>query len=115
MQAAVPRRRRFNPLNSRLLLLLIIVLLVYFGVSLGFQLNKLWAMQESIMEMEERVAELRQHNERLWERLATLESESYIEETARDRLGLIRPGETRIVPVLPEQDGYGPIDRSIKD
>lgn len=115
MQTVVPKKRRFNPLNSRFLILLMIILLVYFAVSLGFQLHKLWAMQESIVEMEAQVMELRQHNARLWERLAALESESYIEETARDRLGLIRPGETRIVPVLPEQDGYAPIERNIQD
>jgi cell division protein FtsB len=92
-----------------------IILLLYFAVLLGFQLNKLWTMQESIMKMEEQVVELRQKNEYLWGRLATLESEGYIEETARERLGLIRPGETRIVPVLPGDEGYGFIDRSIKD
>ncbi|MEW6457734.1 MAG: septum formation initiator family protein [Bacillota bacterium] len=108
-------RRRFNPVKSRLPVMLLIVLMTYFSVSLGFQLNKLWAMQNSIMEMKDQVVQLRSQNEYLWERLTILQSEGYIEETARERLGLIRPGEVRIVPVLPEDSGGQIPDRSIKD
>lgn len=115
VQAMVSKKRKFNLVKSRLPVLLIIILLVYFAVSLSFQLNKLWAIKESITGMEKQVVELRQQNEHLWERLTILESDGYIEETARERLGLIRPGEIRIVPVLPDDGGYGPIDRSIKD
>lgn len=96
-------------------MVLLVVLLTYFSVSLGFQLNKLWAMQHSIMEMNDRVVQLRDQNEYLWERLTILESEGYVEETARERLGLIRPGEVRVVPVLPEDSGGRIPDPSIKD
>lgn len=87
-------------------MLLIIVLLLYFAVALGFQLKKVWAMQESLADMENHMLELRGKNEFLWERLNLLESDGYIETKARDRLGLIKPGETRIVPLAPETDGY---------
>lgn len=115
MQTALPRRRRFNLVKSRLPVLLIIILLLYFAISLGFQLNKLWAMQQSIAEMQERVVDLRQENEYLWNRLTILESEGYIEETARERLNLIKPGETRIVPVPTEDGVFTLINPDIKD
>ncbi len=98
------KRRRFNFFKSKLPFIVMVVILLYIGVSLGFQLSKLWAMQSSIEEMEDQVVEMQGENAHLWERLEVLESEGYVEETARDRLGLIKPGEKKVVPVEPPGD-----------
>lgn len=119
-------RKRFNPTRSRLPLLFLAILLVYLGFSLVSQMNRLWAMQQSVVEMQARVEDLQSKNEGLWERLRVLQSDAYIEQTARERLGLVKPGETRVVPVprgqAPPRNGQHPaspeekpLDTSIKD
>lgn len=119
-------RRRFNPARSRLPLLLLAIILVYLGFSFVSQMNHLWEMQRSVAEMQARVKELQAKNQDLWERLQVLQSDAYIEQAARERLGLVKPGETRVVPVSPGQtpsqnNPYPatreerPLDTSIRD
>ncbi|MDI6710698.1 MAG: septum formation initiator family protein [Thermoanaerobacterales bacterium] len=120
-------RKRFNPTRSRLPLLFLAILLFYLGFSLVFQMNRLWAMQESVAEMQARVEELQTKNQGLWERLHVLQSDGYIEQVARERLGLVKPGETRVVPLpqgqaspdashpAPASPQERPLDTSIRD
>lgn len=112
MQAA-PKKRKFNLMKSRLPILILTIVLLYIAICLGSQVTRLWAMQTSLDEVENQVFELREKNEVLWDRLTVLESEGYIEDAARERLGLVKPGETRIVTV-PAYDGE-PVDTSITD
>jgi len=123
---AVRPRKRFNPSRSRLPLLFLAVLLIYLSFSLVAQMNRLWAMQQSVAEMQARVEDLQEKNDSLWERLHVLQSDAYIEQTARERLGLVKPGETRVVPLPPGETppatgSYSaapeerPLDTSIKD
>jgi len=108
------KRRRFNLMRSRLPYLFLAVLLVYIAICFAAQLNRLWAMQASLQEVEQQVIQVRDKNSALWDRLTVLESEGYIEDAAREHLGLIKPGETRIITVIPERE-EPEIDRSIKD
>lgn len=110
---ATPKRRRFNLVKSRLPALILILVVVYIAVCLGTQVTRLWAMQASLDEVEGQVTELREKNEALWNRLTVLESDGYVEDAARERLGLVRPGETRIITV-PADEG-APLDTSVTD
>lgn len=110
---AKPTKRRFNLVKSRLPALILIIVLVYIAICLGSQVTRLWAMHTSLDEVEVQVTELREKNEALWDRLTVLESEGYVEDVARERLGLVRPGETRIITV-PAEDAV-PIDTTIQD
>ncbi len=108
---AAPKKRRFNLMKSRLPILILTIVLLYISICLGSQVTRLWAMQASLDEVESQVIKLKEKNEELWDRLTVLESEGYIEDAARERLGLIKPGETRIVTVY---EGAN-IDTSITD
>ncbi len=113
MEAVRPRRRyRLN--RSRIPVLFVTIMLVYFAVSLGLQLNKLFTLERNLTVMEAQVKELKDKNNHLWDKLEVLNSESYIEETARERLGLVKRGETRVVPVPQNYEGR-PIDNTIRD
>lgn len=110
----VVKRRRFNLMRSRLPYFFLAVLLIYIAICFAGQINRLWTMQASLQEVEQQVIYVREKNSVLWDRLTVLESEGYIEDAARERLGLIKPGETRIVIVFPERDEPA-IDTSITD
>jgi cell division protein FtsB len=101
-------------MRSRLPYFFLAVLLIYIAICFAGQINRLWTMQASLQEVEQQVIYVREKNSVLWDRLTVLESEGYIEDAARERLGLIKPGETRIVTVFPERDEPA-IDTSITD
>lgn len=119
-------RKKFSPTRSRLPLLLLGILLIYFTVSFVMQTSRLWTLQHSVAQMQSRVEDLQKKNDGLWQRVQTLESDGYIEQTARERLGLVKPGETRVIPVAPGQESSAetstaaprdavPLDTSIRD
>lgn len=110
---ATPKKRKFNLVKSRLPALILVIVLIYIAICLGSQVTRLWAMHTALDEVEGRVVELREKNEALWDRLTVLESEGYVEDTARERLGLVRPGETRIITVPADEGGL--IDTTITD
>ena len=92
-------RRRYSITKSKLPYIFLALLIAYFAFSLTAQMGRLWYMQRNIAEMERSVRELRQRNEELWKKIKLLQSDAYVEKVAREKLGLVKPGETRVVPV----------------
>ena len=109
-------RRRFNLARSKLPYIFLALLLAYFAISVTTELGKLWYMQRNIADMEQSVRELRKKNEALWDKVKLLQSDAYVEKVAREKLGLVKPGETRVVPVpaAPEHAAPAP-DPTIRD
>ncbi|MCD5407476.1 MAG: septum formation initiator family protein [Desulfotomaculum sp.] len=79
----------------------LIILLLIFGylvLSIGGEIDKLNNMQHSVAELEQEMQLLQERNSELRQTLTLLESENYVEQVAREQLGLVKPGETLIVP-----------------
>lgn len=112
MMEARSGKRRFKLSKSKLPFLFLIVLLCYLAGSLATQFSWLITMQHKLENAEQRITELRQKNQELWDRLEYLSSDTYIEKQAREKLGLVKPGEVRIIPVPEEKQ---PVNDSIKD
>lgn len=93
------RRKRFNPGKSKLPVIFLILLLVYVTFSFGTRFNELYAMQQNVREIQEQVDRLTEKNARLRKQLEMVQSDAYVEAVAREKLGLVRAGEVRIVPV----------------
>lgn len=93
------RRKSFNLSKSKLPTLVLVLLLGYLAVSLGGQFNRLAGMQRNVDQIQQQVQELKEKNAALREELRMVQSDAYIEKTAREKLGLVKPGETRVVPV----------------
>lgn len=55
--------------------------------------------------------ELRLHNEKMHERVAYLQTDEGIEEIAREKLGLVRPGELAYAVVPPPPDSFVQADQ----
>ncbi|MDQ0285364.1 cell division protein FtsL [Desulfofundulus luciae] len=93
------RRLRFN--KNRLPGLLMVVLLCYLLLSFFSQFHRLDAMQQDLQQLQAQLTELQKKNAELKQQLKLVQSDAYIEQVARERLGLVKPGEARIVPVKP--------------
>jgi len=98
------RRKKFNPTKSKLPVIVLILLLVYVTFSFSNRFNTLYAMQQDVREMQQQVERLTQKNAQLYDQLERAQSDAYVEEVAREKLGLVKDGEMRIMPVneLPE-------------
>ncbi|MFX4263548.1 FtsB family cell division protein [Pelotomaculum propionicicum] len=92
-------KKSFNISRSRLPAVVLSLLLVYLVISFCSQFSKLYVMQRDVHNIQLQVQEMQQKNAALREELRLAQSDAYIEKTAREKIGLIKPGETRIVTV----------------
>lgn len=95
------RRRIFRFSRSKLPALVLIVLLVYLVITFSLQFNKLFAMQRELRQVQKQMVELQVKNVQLRDQLKLVQSDLYIEQVAREKLGLVKPGESRIITVEP--------------
>ena len=107
-----PKGTRQNKVSFRLTknkipLIVGIILAVYLGLSLVNQFNKLQVMHGDLDLMQKEVDTLKAKNESLREELKNVQSNAYVEQMAREKLGLVKPGEKRIVPVDKNQNNIG--------
>ena len=92
-------RRSFKLSKSGLPGLIAVLLLVYLVVSVGSQFSRLSIMQQDVQRIQQEVEQMKQKNDNLRSDLQLVQSDAYIEKTAREKLGLVKPGETRVVAV----------------
>lgn len=92
-------RKSFSISRSRLPAVVLSLLLVYLVISFCSQFSKLSIMQRDVSSIQQQVQEMQQKNAALREDLRQAQSDAYIEKTAREKIGLVKAGETRIVTV----------------
>lgn len=97
-EKTVKKRRVFRP-GKKIPAVIAVFLLFYLLISFFAHFHRLNVLQGDIKEIESQLAELKQKNEDLRKQLKQVQSDAYIEQVAREKLGLVKPGETRIVPV----------------
>ena len=95
------KRMVFNP-GKKLPTLIAIFLLFYLVISFFTHFEKLYVLQRDIKEVDRQLQELSSKNDELKKQLKQAQSDAYIEQVAREKLGLVKPGESRIVPVQKE-------------
>jgi cell division protein DivIC len=96
---------------------LLIGLFVYVAMCFGQQFYQLSNLDQEIEKYQQIHNELLEEQESLKAEIALLENKSYIERIAREDLGLIKPGETLLVPgelgKLPEVKPIGELEDNI--
>ena len=85
-----------------------ILLTVSLGLSLsaGRTVLELWKRRDVVRDREGELTRIREENKALGRTLQDMQGEEYVERIARDKLGLIRAGET--VVIMPEAGVRGP-------
>jgi cell division protein FtsB len=95
------RRRSLNLSKSKVPTLIAVLLLAYLAVSVGAEFSKISSMQRDVLSIQQEVKDLQQRNTALRQELQVVQSDAYVEKTAREKLGLIKQGETRVLTVTP--------------
>ena len=96
-----PARRRVLKPGGRMLALLAVFFLFYILFTFCTQFDRLYAMQRDVNNLEQEINQLKEKNTQLRQQLDMSQSSAYVEGVAREKLGLVKPGESRILSVPP--------------
>ena len=99
---AVNRAGRKKNVRHRLsmfaIILVVIVLLACLSVKTIRLRTRVAQNDDQVARLEEEIAEEERRSEELDEREIYIQTKQYVEEIARDRLGLVYPGEILLIP-----------------
>jgi len=101
-EIAEPGRYRLRLSKGRLPTILLLIILLYFIFSFGLQFNQLRVMQKELYGMRVQVETLQKKNAELKDQLKLIRTDAYIEQIAREKLGLVRSGEVRVIQAKTE-------------
>lgn len=109
----VPLRPRSHPRRRgrRLYQTLVIVALVLVALAFADGFVKLANIRYSILELQAQKESWQQKIDGMKAEIDKLNNPEHIEELARDRLGLVKPGESLILVAEPAGDGEGPLTK----
>ncbi|SHK35435.1 FtsB family cell division protein [Desulforamulus aeronauticus] len=89
--------------NSKMMMFMVLAVVGYIVFSLTSQFNRLHSMQTNVESLQKQVKEIETRNTALREQIKQIKSDAYIEQAAREQLGLVKPGETLVVPTQSQQ------------
>lgn len=75
------------------------VLVVAVAVAFVFRQAEVMSVQRALSDMERQIEHYKALNESLEEQIAALKSDEYIEKAAREKLGLVKPGEVQYMVI----------------
>lgn len=90
-----------NNKKSRLKLILAGVLVVFLMLPVAPRVKMLWDLNQQIEQLENQKAELQKTRQELEQELKQANSPATVEKIAREQLGMVKKGETRVIEVLP--------------
>jgi cell division protein DivIC len=90
-----------NNKKSRLKIILAGVLVVILMLPVAPRVKTLWELNQRIGQLENQRTELEQTRQELEQELKQANSPALVEKIAREQLGMVKEGETRVIEVLP--------------
>ncbi len=84
--------------NFKVPVIVLSLLFIYLAVSLGGEMQKLNAMKNNVQEIEQEIDQIKARNNELHKMIKAMQSNEYVEQVAREKLGLVKPGESRVIP-----------------
>lgn len=90
------KRRKIKPMVRRIVALLLIVYIAYTLVFQQIAINEARTKEE---EIKKQIEALKKENEQIKAELERMSDQEYIEKLAREKLGLIKPGEIMFIDV----------------
>ncbi|MBI3976944.1 MAG: septum formation initiator family protein [Chloroflexi bacterium] len=86
---------------AQVVLLLAIPLLVLLAFSAGRKVIEMVALRQEATELRQEIDLLKARNTELRQQVEYLRSDRYVERVAREELGLVKPGDTPVVVLVP--------------
>jgi len=89
--------------KSPLFLFIIIVIVIFAGLSFYNNYQNINNLENEINKLNQQIELAKEQNHELRNQLEKIEDEEYIERIAREKLGLVKPGEILLIPVDEEE------------
>lgn len=90
-----------NNKKPRFKIMLVGVLVIFLLLPVVPRVKIIWDLNQRIEQLENQKAELEANKEKLERELKQANSPAKMEKIAREQLGMVKKGETRVVEVLP--------------
>ncbi|OEG63558.1 Septum formation initiator [Halanaerobium congolense] len=102
----MPRQKKDFLLNP-VFIAIIVIIAVIAAFNFYQNITRMTQIENKIKEIEAEIAETEAENEQLQKQIQNSDSKEYIEEVAREKLGLVKPGEKLLIPVesIKEEQG----------
>lgn len=97
VKKVVKKRTFASVFVSRLPKYLLYAIIGYIAFSFGDQLLKINAMNREVDKVNQQLALLEERNRELKQEIKNLQTKTYVERIAREKLGLVKPGEVVIL------------------
>lgn len=89
----LPGRKRFARPGVQLFPLFMLIVVLYFAVMFATQYWRLLQLRETLLKIETEIGAVRTENELMRAEIEKLHSPEYLEQLARQDLGMVRSGE----------------------
>lgn len=99
----MPRQRKDFLLNP-VVITIVVVIAVIAAFNFYQNMTRMNQLENQIEEIEAQIAQAEAENNKLKKQLENSNSYEYIEEVAREKLGLVKPGEKMFIPVEEEEN-----------
>ena len=97
----MPTRPKKKFLQPRFWGLICVLLIIGFSVALAVQYVRLRSQEATLANLESEQRRLMQEVDELSQTAEYMQTDEYIEQAARERLGMLMPDEIRYVPTAP--------------
>ena len=98
------RKKTASPKKTPLLRIITLMVVGYLFFAFGNQFLKLNQMDQEVANIKNQINSLEAKNRDIKNEIRQLQSDTYVERIAREKLGLVKPGETVIFPAKPAQN-----------
>ena len=105
----MPRQRKDFLLNP-VIITIVVVIAATAAFNFYQNMSRMSQLENQIEEIEAQIVQAEAENEKLKTQLENSDSNEYIEEIAREKLGLVKPGEKMFIPV--EEDKNSDSDKT---
>ena len=99
----MPRNRKDFLLNP-FVIAIVSAILIFVAFNFWNNLSRINSLEAEIEEMEARIDQAEAENEELKYQLENTADKEYIEQVAREKLGLVKPGEMLLVPIEEQEE-----------
>ncbi len=87
----------------KVLPIFLLLLLILMGLQLINNYLEIRSLESEVQEKQQQIREAKEYQHKLEEELQKLDDPEYLEKLARQRLGLVKPGEELIIPFEEEE------------
>lgn len=94
------RRKRWK-VTPRFFLFLLLLLSLWIALGFAARYFRIVSLQNQLVRIRREIAAMEARNEELEKQIEYLQSDEYIEKVAREKLGLVKPGETVYIMAEP--------------